>query len=107
MVPPLCPQCENTQGTETDRTWVCTQCGYVAPRCFHWGNTGYSPGEPTPFLDTLALGLFNQIERFGWEQVMSLRTIELTEDEGEGLLRRLEWMANFVARLRAERAQEQ
>ena len=46
--------------------------------------------------DLLALEVYQQIQRHGWDLVATLRPLNLTEREAEALLIRLDWLTEHL-----------
>jgi hypothetical protein len=72
------------------------------PVCLYWRSHGMSPGEPSAYLDHLAVEVYGQVQQLGWDAVSQLRTLALTRDQAEGLLARLQWITGYVERVRRE-----
>lgn len=58
-----------------------------------------SPGVPLSHDDALALDLYAQAKRLGWELVGSLRQVRLTRWQAEALLLRLDWLQERESQL--------
>jgi hypothetical protein len=55
-----------------------------------------SPGERTSSEDHLALELYGQAQRLGWEVVLALQPLRLSAWQAEMLLLRLEYLAQVL-----------
>lgn len=67
--------------------------------CLYWRSHGFSPGEWHDPQDTLAVELHVQARSVGWETVWALRHLELTREDAEALVWRLQWIEQYVKTL--------